>query len=89
MGAVSKDTGQDFQMQNGHLKKHKGRPDASGFQKPGSSVHGISQATILEWVAISFSKGYSQPIDLTQVSCIAGVFFITEAPGKLSSRVSY
>lgn len=38
MGAVSKDTGQDFQMQNGHLKKHKGRPDASGFQKPGSSA---------------------------------------------------
>ena len=30
---------------------------------PGSSVHGISQAGILEWVAISFSKGYSQPKD--------------------------
>ena len=29
----------------------------------GSSVHGISQAGILEWVAISFSKGYSQPKD--------------------------
>ena len=42
---------------------------------PGSSVHGISQASILEWVAISFSRGFSQPRDRTQVSCIAGGFF--------------
>ena len=42
---------------------------------PGSSVHGISQASILEWVAISFSRGSSQPRDRTQVSCIAGGFF--------------
>ena len=39
---------------------------------PGSSVHGILQARILEWVAISFSRGSSQPKDRTQVSCIAG-----------------
>ena len=39
---------------------------------PGSSVHGILQARILEWVAISFSRGSSQPRDWTQVSCIAG-----------------
>ena len=39
---------------------------------PGSSVRGISQAGILEWVAISFSKGSSQSRDQTQVSCIAG-----------------
>ena len=38
---------------------------------PGSSVHGISQARILEWVAISFSKGSSWPWDRTQVSCIS------------------
>ena len=37
----------------------------------GSSVHGISQARILEWVAIPFSRGSSQPRDWTQVSCIA------------------
>ena len=37
---------------------------------PGSSVHGILQARILEWVAISFSGGSSQPRDQTQVSCI-------------------
>ena len=34
------------------------------------SVHGISQARILEWVAISFSRGSSQPKDWTHVSCI-------------------
>ena len=42
---------------------------------PGSSVHGILQARILEWVAISFSRGSSWPRDQTQVSCIAGSFF--------------
>ena len=47
----------------------------------GSSVHGISQARILEWVAIPFSRGSSWPKDWTWVSCIAGGFF-TELPGK-------
>ena len=42
---------------------------------PGSSVHGILQARILEWVAISFSRGSSQLRDQTQVSCIAGKSF--------------
>ena len=37
---------------------------------PCSSVHGISQARIREWVAVSFSRGSSQPRDWTQVSCI-------------------
>ena len=37
---------------------------------PGSSVHGIFQAIVLEWIAISFSSGTSQPRDGTQVSCI-------------------
>ena len=41
----------------------------------GSSVHGIFQARILEWVAISFSRGSSQPRNRIQVSCIAGRFF--------------
>ena len=40
-----------------------------------SSVHGILQARILEWVAISFSRGPSQPRDRTRVSCIAGRCF--------------
>ena len=39
---------------------------------PSSSVHGILQARILEWVAVSFSRGSSQPRDRTQVSNIAG-----------------
>ena len=39
---------------------------------PGSSIHGILWAGIQEWVAISFSRGVSQPRDWTQVSCIAG-----------------
>ena len=39
---------------------------------PGSSVHGIFQARILEWVAISFSRGSSRPRDLTHISRIAG-----------------
>ena len=42
---------------------------------PGSSVHGILQARILKWVAISFSKGTSQPSYQTWVSSIAGRFF--------------
>ena len=44
---------------------------------PVSSVHGISQGRILEWVAISFSRISSRPRDQTQVSCIADGFFTT------------
>ena len=43
----------------------------------GSSVHGILQGRILEWVAISFSRGSSHPRDQTQVSCLGGRFFTT------------
>ena len=56
---------------------------------PGSSVHGIFQARILEWVAISFSRGSSglpgweDSQDWTCISCIAGRFFTTEPHGKL------
>ena len=39
------------------------------------SVHGVLQARILEWVAISFSKGSDRPRDWTWVSCVAGRFF--------------
>ena len=42
---------------------------------PGCSVHGILQAIILEWLAVSFSRVSSQLRDGTQVSCIAGIFF--------------
>ena len=42
------------------------------YSLPGSSVHGILQARVLEWVAISFSRGSSQPRDWTWVSHIVG-----------------
>ena len=45
------------------------------YSLPGSSIHGIFQARILEWGAISFSKGSSQLRDQTQVSCIVGRCF--------------
>ena len=48
----------------------------------GSSVHGILQARILEWVAISFSRVSSQPKDQTCISCNAGRFFTTGPQGK-------
>ena len=42
---------------------------------PGSSVHGVLQAGILEWVAIPFSRGSFQPRNRTRVSLIASRFF--------------
>ena len=52
---------------------------------PGSSVHGILQARTLEWVAISFSRGSSQPRNQTRVSCIAGRFFTNWAMREYKS----
>ena len=49
---------------------------------PGSSVHGVSQARILDRVAISFSRESSQPRDQTRISCIAGKFLTAEPQGK-------
>ena len=49
---------------------------------PGSSVHGTLQARILEWVAMPFPRGSSQPWDQTQVSCFASRFFTSDPPGK-------
>ena len=46
--------------------------DPMDCSPPDSSIHGILQARVLEWVAISFSRGSSRPRDQTQVSCIAG-----------------
>ena len=45
--------------------------DTMDCSLPGSSVHGILQARILEWVAISFSRGSSQPRDWTCISWIS------------------
>ena len=49
--------------------------DPMDCSAPGSSVHGISQARILEQIVIPFSRGSSRPRDRTRVSCIAGRFF--------------
>ena len=62
----------------------KSRPalcDPMDYSPPGCSVHAISQAKILEWVAVYFS---SQPRDWTCVSCLVGRFFTTAPPGKIS-----
>ena len=59
---------------------------------PGFSVHEILQARILEWVAISSSRGSSWPKDLTYISCgfcIAGGFFTTEPPRKPLHTYAY
>ena len=45
--------------------------DPMDYSLPGSSVHGVFQARVLEWVAISCSRGSSWPRDRTQVSSIA------------------
>ena len=42
---------------------------------PGSSVHGILQARILEWVAVPFNRGSSPPRDRTHISRTVGRFF--------------
>ena len=60
---------------------HQGSP-------PGSLVHGIFQAWILEWVAISFSRGNSWPRDWTQVSGIAGRRFTVWATREAHKRLS-
>ena len=55
----------------------------------GSSVHGILQARILEWVSISFSRGSSRPRDQTQVSWIAGGIFIIWATRDTQTKHKY
>ena len=49
--------------------------DPMGCSLPGYSAHGIFQARVLEWVAISFSRRSSRPRDWTQVSRIVGRHF--------------
>ena len=53
---------------------------------PGSSIHGIFQARILKWVAISFSRGSSRPRNQTQVSHTAGGLFTIWATKEATGR---
>ena len=56
--------------------------DCMDCSPPGSSVHRILQARILEWVAISFSRGSSWPRDRTHVSCIGRQILYRWAIGR-------
>ena len=58
------------------------------YQAPQVTVHEVFQARVLEWVAISFSRGSSWPRDRTWVSCIAGRRFTIWATGK-PERMSF
>ena len=49
--------------------------DPMNYSLPGPTVHEILHSRIIEWVAIPFSRGSSQPRDWTWVSCFAGRFF--------------
>jgi len=57
------------------------------YSLPGSSVHGISQGRILEWVAIYFSSRSSDPGIDPSSPVLAGGFFTTEPLGK--PRINY
>ena len=60
--------------------------DPMDCSPPDSSIQGIIQAGILEWVAMSSSRGSSPPRDQTHIShgsCTAGGFFTTESRGKV------
>ena len=60
--------------------------DPMDCSPPGSSVHGILQARILEWAAIPSSRGSSWPRNWTWVSCIAGRFFTIWATAFCKQR---
>ena len=63
--------------------------DTMDCSPPASSVHGILQARLPEWVAIFISRGSSHPGDRTQVSCTAGRLCTVWATGKLMSLIEY
>ena len=56
--------------------------DPTDCSLPGSSVHGIFHAIVLEWIAIAFSRGSSQPRDQTQVYLIVDRHFTVWATLK-------
>ena len=62
--------------------------DPMDCSPPGSSVHGTSQARILEWVAISFSRGSSPPRDLTCIPVFQADFLLSEPARPKSNFIS-
>ena len=63
--------------------------DPTGCSPPGSSVHGISQTRVLEWVAIPPSGGLPDPGIKPMSPALAGGFFTTGSPGKPSCSLLY
>ena len=61
--------------------------DHTDCSPPGSCIHGIFQARILQWVAIAFSRVSFQLRDWICISCLAGRSFTIEAPGKPLSHM--
>ena len=95
--SLSKDLFHQFPKSTECLSPHPEFPTAgvggwhcsTGFnpaKPPGSSAHGILQTRILEWVAISFSRGSTWPRDWTRVSCIVGRFFTDWATREAPSE---
>ena len=75
---VGKKRKQENWILNYHSDSHSVMSDSlypMDYSPPGSSVHRIFQARILEWVAVFFSRGSSQPRDQTHISRITGGFF--------------
>ena len=70
------------------LQSHLTLCDPMDYSPPDSSAHGIFQAKILEWVAISSSRGSSWPRDWTVSLALAGRFFTTESPRKPKGNLS-
>ena len=58
-----------------------------GYTGPSSSVHGVLQARILQWAAISFPRGSSRPRDQTQSPALQAVSLPSEPPGKPPARL--
>ena len=63
--------------------------DPMDWSLPGSSIHGIFRARVLEWVAMSFSRGSSLPRDWTQVSHISVDILPSELPGKPADFIAH
>ena len=61
--------------------------DPMDFSSPGSSVHGISQASVSQWVAISSSRVSSWPRNWTCVSCMTGRFFTIWAAREALEKI--
>ena len=78
-------------MQAGSFQLCPALCNSMNYSPPGSSVHGILQARILQWVAMPSSRGSSPPRDPTHDSCgscNAGRFFTTEPLGKSIRKVT-